>query len=74
MTKPMPVKCGIIIAVCCNNDGKVNDNELLFDYSMPWDIRNAAASLQLQSAKMIRRHCEATEATDGTKSQTYYFN
>lgn len=40
----MPVKCVMIITVCCNNAGKVYDDEMLFDYSMPSDLRTVAAS------------------------------
>ena len=51
----MPVKCVMIITVSCNNAGKVYDGELLFDYSVPSDMRTAAASLQRQPAKIIIR-------------------
>lgn len=47
--KLMPGKGMMIVTVCCNNAGKVNDDELPFDYIM--------LSLQQQSVKRIRRHC-----------------
>lgn len=50
----MPVKCVMIISVCCNNAGKVYDDELLFHYSMPSDMGTAAASFQQQPVKMIK--------------------
>lgn len=65
----MSVKCVMIVSVCCYNAGKVYDDELLFDYSMPADMRTAP--LPAKMIKHLRDTVKSLRPQTGQKGKKH---